>query len=166
MKNKIKLLSLAFIISAIILGCDNSQMPQEEQTDRQDQKQQAQPEMMQEQKDMEMAQESTPETGYVDIGVEKAKEMIKEKSDLIIVDVSPKYDQGHIPGAVNYYVGDGSLDKAIPTLNKDKPYLVYCHVDSASIAGAQKLVDAGFTEIYRLKGNYSAWKQAGYKIEK
>jgi adenylyltransferase/sulfurtransferase len=103
---------------------------------------------------------------YTDVTPAEAKKLIDENPDLIIIDVSPSYAQGHLPGAINYYVGDGSLDKAIPTLEKSKKYLVYCHVDSAAIQGAQKLVDAGFKNVYRLEGNYRAWVDAGYPIEK
>jgi rhodanese-related sulfurtransferase len=103
---------------------------------------------------------------YKDVTPAEAKELIDTTSDLVIIDVSPNYDAGHLPGAINYYVGDGSLDEAIPMLDKDVPYLVYCHVDSASISGAQKLVDAGFPMVYRLEGNYSAWVDAGYPVEK
>ena len=103
---------------------------------------------------------------YQDVTPADAKEMIETTPDLVILDVSNAYAQGHIPGAINYYVGDGSLDDAIPTLEKDVPYLVYCHVDSASISGAEKLIEAGFPEVYRLEGNYSAWVDAGYDIEK
>ncbi len=104
--------------------------------------------------------------GYVDVTPAEAKALIDSMPALVIIDVSPNYANGHLPGAINYYVGDGSLDKAIPMLDKTATYLVYCHSDSASIAGAQKLVDAGFTTVYRLSGNYSAWVAAGYAIEK
>lgn len=110
-------------------------------------------------------QENGEASSYIDITAEEAKNLIDTKPDLIIIDVSPNYDNGHIPGAINYYIGDGSLDNAIPSLDKDKEYLVYCHVDSASISGAQKLIDAGFTKVYRLEGNYQAWLDAGYPIE-
>lgn len=113
-----------------------------------------------------MAKEETSMSGYVDVTPQEAKKLIGENPDLIIIDVSPNYAKGHLPGAVNYYVGDGSLDKAIPTLDPNGKYLVYCHVDSAAIAGAQALVDAGFKNVYRLVGNYSAWVDAGYPIEK
>ena len=109
---------------------------------------------------------SEAQTGYIDVAPAKAKELIDTVPDLVVIDVSPKYAEGHLPKAINYYAGDGSLDKAIPTLDKSKPYLVYCHVDSVSILGAQKLVDAGFNPVYRLEGNYSAWVKAGYPIEK
>ena len=111
------------------------------------------------------ADQEEGQTGYVDVSAAEAKDLIDNNTDLVIIDVSPNYDNGHIPGAINYYVGDGSLDDAIPTLDKNKKYLVYCHVDSASISGAQKLIDAGFTTVYRLEGNYQAWVDAGYPIE-
>ncbi|MBD3355250.1 hypothetical protein GF361_04665 [Candidatus Woesearchaeota archaeon] len=103
--------------------------------------------------------------GYVDISAMEAKEMIDTNDNLVVIDVSPHYDKGHLPGAVHYYLGDGSLDAAIPTLDKSKDYLVYCHVDSVAIAGAEKLVDAGFDPVYRLEGNYGGWVDAGYPIE-
>ena len=108
---------------------------------------------------------SSEDIGYTDVTVETAKTFIDSKPELIVIDVSPNYDEGHLPGAVNYYVGDGSLDEAIPTLDPNKEYLVYCHVDSAAILGAEKLVDAGFSNVYRLEGNYEAWVNAGYPIE-
>ncbi len=111
-----------------------------------------------------LQQEETSES-YVDVSPQEAKELIEKNPDLAIIDVSPYYSQGHIPGAVNYYVGDGSLDDAILLLDKNKLYLVYCHSDSASIEGAQKLVDAGFKNVYRLEGNYRAWVDAGYEVE-
>lgn len=102
---------------------------------------------------------------YTDVNPEEARQLIDNTPNLVIIDVSPNYDEGHLPGAVNYYVGDGTLDSVIPTLDKDTPYLVYCHFESASRLGAQKLADAGFTNVYRLNGDYSGWVGAGYPIE-
>jgi rhodanese-related sulfurtransferase len=112
--------------------------------------------------------QSTPPAigSYMDVTPQQAKALIDGNPDLIVIDVSPAYANGHLPGAVNYPVGDGSLDNAIPMLNKDGKYLVYCHVQSASALGAQKLVDAGFKNVYRLEGEYKAWVDAGYPIEK
>ncbi|MBN1195129.1 MAG: rhodanese-like domain-containing protein [Methanomicrobiaceae archaeon] len=107
----------------------------------------------------------TPVPSYTDLPPSEAKDLIDTTPDLVIIDVSPHYDAGHLPGAVHYYLGDGSLDAAIPTLDKEGIYLVYCHVDSVAIAGAQKLVDAGFINVYRLEGNYGAWVDAGYPVE-
>jgi rhodanese-related sulfurtransferase len=105
-------------------------------------------------------------SSYIDVTPEEAKKLIDENPGLTIIDVSPNYDNGHLPGAISYYIGDGSLEKAIPSLDPNGKYLVYCHVDSVAIAGAQALVDAGFKNVYRLAGNYAAWVDAGYPVEK
>ncbi len=114
---------------------------------------------------VETNEDMAADAGYKDVSPAEAKELIDYIPELIVIDVSPKYAEGHLPRAVNYYVGDGSLDAAIPNLDPNAEYLVYCHVDSASILGAQKLVDAGFTNVYRLEGNYAAWVEAGYPVE-
>jgi len=103
--------------------------------------------------------------GYINVGTEAAHNLIEENPDIIIIDVSSKYDEGHIPEALNYYVGDGSLDVAIPDLDKNVPYLVYCHFDNAAIEGAEKLVNAGVKKVYRLEGNFGAWEGGGYPVE-
>lgn len=107
---------------------------------------------------------NTQANTYIDVSPEAAYQLIQEEN-LLVVDVSPHYDEGHLPGAVHYYLADGSLDEAIPNLDQSASYLVYCHVDSVSIAGAKKLVEAGFSPVYRLEGNYSAWVEADLPIE-
>lgn len=103
---------------------------------------------------------------YTDLEPVKAKELIDKTPGIVILDVSPNYAKGHLPGAINHPVGDGSLDKAIPKLDKNKTYLVYCHGEAPARLGAQKLVDAGFTKVYRLAGEYKGWVAAGLPIEK
>ena len=110
-------------------------------------------------------QQEEEEVSYTDISAAEAKELIDNDPEVVVIDVSPAYSAGHLPGAVNYYLGDGSLDAAILTLDKDATYLVYCHVESVSRQGAQKLVDAGFMNVFRLEGDYDAWVDAGYPIE-
>lgn len=120
---------------------------------------------------MEMEDETTAsmeqEKSYTDVSPEEAKALIDNNPDLIIIDVSPFYEDGHIPGAINYYVGGGELDAAINAgeLDPNAMYLVYCHFASASRLGAQKLIDAGFTNVYRIDGEFGAWRDAGYEIE-
>ena len=112
-------------------------------------------------------QQETPPTGdWIDLEPAEAKALIDSNPDLVIIDVSPNYLDGHLPGAINYYIGDGSLDAAISSgeLDPEATYLVYCHFESASVAGARRLASAGYT-TYRLKGDYPAWLAAGYPIE-
>ena len=106
------------------------------------------------------------EAQYQDLSVQEAKSFIDNHKDVVIIDVSTRYDQGHLPGAVNHPLSDGSFDKAIGSLDKDKMYLVYCHGDRPSTTAASKLKEAGFKHVYRLAGNYQAWVDAGYAVEK
>ncbi|NQV00073.1 MAG: hypothetical protein HQ538_04990 [Parcubacteria group bacterium] len=101
---------------------------------------------------------------YKNVTPSEAQDLIKENDDLLIIDVSPNYDAGHLLNSVNYYVGDGSLDEAVSSFDKERPYLVYCHVDSAAILGAEKLAGAGIENVYRLEGNYSGWVEAFYPV--
>ena len=115
---------------------------------------------------MVFATSVSAQSSYTDVTPDEAVKLMLKTPDLVVIDVSPAYANGHLPNAVNHPVGDGSLDEGIPMLNKDMTYLVYCHGDAPSIAGAQKLVDAGIEKVYRLKGNYSGWVDAGYPVSK
>ena len=90
----------------------------------------------------------SPTPGYTDLTPAQAKDLIAMEKNLVIIDVSPYYDNGHLPGAISIPLA--MRDAKIPTLDKTKTYLVYCHADGPSISGSQKLVDAGFTKVYRL----------------
>ena len=104
---------------------------------------------------------------YMDIKPKEAYDRyLNEEYDLIIDVVGLDiYSLGHLPGAVNYVWADGTLNDKIPGLDPTWTYLVYCHTDPPSTASAQALVDAGFENIYRLEGNFKAWKDAGYPVE-
>lgn len=110
--------------------------------------------------------EEEPMAKYTDVTAEAAMDLIESTPEIMIIDVSPVYANGHLPDAVNYPIGDGSFDDAIPTLDMSKTYLIYCHGDEPAISAAEKLVDAGFMNVYRLEGNYAAWVDAGYDVEK
>jgi len=104
---------------------------------------------------------------YMDIKPPETYERyLNEEFDLIIDVVGLDiYSLGHLPGAVNYVWADGTLESKIPDLDKNATYLVYCHTDPPSTASAQMLINAGFEHVYRLEGNFAAWKDAGYPIE-
>jgi rhodanese-related sulfurtransferase len=112
----------------------------------------------------ESAESMETKSGYMDVTPMQAKELMETIEDLVVLDVSPKFAEGHLPNAINIYISE--LESRLNELDKDKPYLVYCHVDSVSKQGAQILVDNGFAEVYRLEGNYAAWVDAGYDVEK
>ncbi len=100
---------------------------------------------------------------YTNVTAEMAKSMMNADPRLVIVDVSPAYDLGHIPGAIS--VPLSNIELVISTLDKSAPYLIYCHSDSASIQGTEIFMNTGFNPVYRLEGNYQAWVDAGYPVQ-
>lgn len=164
----IVILALALSVSVILLaGCSSEDTQTTSETeDMQTTGDSEDVQMPDEGEDSQMPEEDMGPSAYIDVTPAEAQELIALNPDLIIIDVSPHYAEGHLPGAVSYYLGDGSLDRAIPNLDKNATYLVYCHVDGVAIAGAQALIDAGFENVYRLQGNYAAWVDAGYPVER
>jgi len=121
--------------------------------------------MMDEEDEMEDDIDEEMMYDYTDLSAADAKALVDSEEGLVIIDVSPVYADGHLPGAVNYPVGDGTLEATVPTLDAEGMYLVYCHGEAPSRQGAQMLTDAGFTNVYRLDGDYGAWVDAGYDVE-
>ena len=82
----------------------------------------------------------------------EAEKLIKDSSDLIIIDVRrySEYKQGKIPNAINIPVEE--LEWEIEELkeNKDKPILVYCKAGHKSALACQMLEEEGFTKLYNL----------------
>lgn len=100
---------------------------------------------------------------YRDVSPTQARKMIDRYQDLVVIDISGTYHMGHIPGSVNYYIGDGSLQEALPELDKHARYLIYYHNNATSKKAAEMFTSAGFRKVYRLEGNFSSWVEAGYE---
>jgi rhodanese-related sulfurtransferase len=104
-------------------------------------------------------------SGYSEITAEELKVLIDKKDpDLIIIDITHGYAKGHIPTAVNYPLGE-DLAKVAPTLDKTRKYVCYCHNDGVTREGAAQLSNAGFPNVYALRGSMNAWVNAGYKLD-
>ncbi|KQC07973.1 MAG: hypothetical protein APR54_05290 [Candidatus Cloacimonas sp. SDB] len=103
------------------------------------------------------------QNSYRDVSAKQAKKLISRYGNMNIIDISGTYYMGHIPGAENYFIGDGTLQTALQELDKNKRYLIYYHTDKTSIKAAEMFTKAGFKKVYRLNGNFSSWVQEGYE---
>lgn len=96
---------------------------------------------------------------YQSISTTEAVKMMEEESDHVIVDVRTKeeYDEGHIPGALNY--PNEEIDESIREYltDNDEILLVYCKSGVRSKEAAQKLADLGYTRVYEF-GGIIDWK--------
>ncbi len=73
----------------------------------------------------------------------------------LVIDVRTveEYRGGHLVGAQSIPVEDEELWQArTAPLDRDRPTVVYCRSGRRSALAAQKLVEAGFTEVYDLGG--------------
>ncbi len=92
-------------------------------------------------------------------------EKLKEKKDMFLLDVRDKeeYAAGHIPGAVNIYVGE--LEKRLDEVPSDRPVVSICSVGNRGGLGASILKRHGYPEVYNLLGGTIAWRENGYPTE-
>ena len=103
----------------------------------------------------------------VEVDAKKVEELIQTDRDLVIIDVSGKWAEGHIVGAL-----DTPLDKLQGiingnfTLNASKHFVVYSHDEETSKKAANMLLTSSFTVINRLVGGYDAWVAYGGYTEK
>ena len=92
--------------------------------------------------------------GYERITQERAREMMSQNPDCVILDVrrQDEFDSGHIPGAVcipNESIGS-TPPEGLPDL--DQMILVYCRSGNRSKQASKKLADMGYTNVYEFGG--------------
>jgi rhodanese-related sulfurtransferase len=103
----------------------------------------------------------------VEVDAKKVEELFQTDRDLVIIDVSGKWAEGHIVGAL-----DTPLDKLQDIINGNsmldasKHFVVYSHDEESSKKAADMMLASFFTVINRLVGGYDAWVAYGGYTEK
>ncbi|WP_027067550.1 rhodanese-like domain-containing protein [Maribacter sp. Hel_I_7] len=92
------------------------------------------------------------------IKTEYATQIITNDIKPFDVRTASEFNSGHIKKAINVDVFNaGNFNKYFEKLDKDKPVYVYCRSGARSQKAARKLLKLGFSQVYDLKGGYSAW---------
>ena len=104
------------------------------------------------------------------VSYEEAVDLFNSGSALF-VDTRHEYDYklGHIKGAINVPLKDFELAKSpLATLPKDKLLVTYCDGAecNSSIELAQKLSDAGFTNVKMFFGGWNEWQSHQQQTER
>lgn len=109
--------------------------------------------------------EALPITGFNLISVHSLKNKLERKEEITLLDVRKKkeWDEGHIEGAKNIYVGQ--LEENLNKISKEFPVIVYCDSSRRSSIAASVLKKHGYN-VYNVLGSMTAWKNAGYDIVK
>ena len=92
---------------------------------------------------------------------------LMELEDVQLVDVRTAKDRvdGFIKNSQNIDFNSPTFDQDIEKLDKTKPVILYCRTGSRSRKCAKKLKEAGFVQIYDLKGGITQWLFNDYEIE-
>ena len=78
-----------------------------------------------------------------------AVESVAVTDETVIIDVRTpsEYADGHLDGAVSADLNGGRLAAALPTLDPDAEYLVYCASGNRSSQAVRMMADAGMTDV-------------------
>jgi hydroxyacylglutathione hydrolase len=100
------------------------------------------------------------------ITADDLKERLERKEDNIVLDVRgvTEYEEGHIEGAKNIYVG--KLEDKLETLPKEKSIIAVCGNGARASMATSILGKNGFDKIYNVLGSMKAWQKAGYPVVK
>jgi len=84
----------------------------------------------------------------------------------IIIDVRTpeEFAAGHLQGAVNYNVEDGTLDRVLQSLDPSANYLVYCRSGRRSALATSLLNGAGFARVTDLGALDDAASSTGLPV--
>ena len=77
-------------------------------------------------------------------------------STVIDVRSAPEFAEGHVQGATNLDLENGTFEAALAGLDKDAPYSLYCRSGRRSAIAADLMAKAGFTKVTDLGSVESA----------
>ena len=105
----------------------------------------------------------TSESGFIDISVEQAKQMI-DNNEVFLLDVrtQEEFDEGYIEGAI--LIPDYELASRLSEVPEDEKILVYCRSGRRSVTASNILVDAGYTDVYNMLGGINDCNDAEYPV--
>jgi rhodanese-related sulfurtransferase len=105
---------------------------------------------------------------FGDISIEDLqKAILAKKVAMIDVNGQKSFQNGHIPGAINFSSQKQSLKKLLPS-NKNTLIVAYCGGPScrAYLRGAKAAAELGYNNVRHLSAGISGWKKSGNKVAK
>ena len=97
------------------------------------------------------------------IPVEDLKAKISEEIQFVDVRLPAEHANGHAPQTLNLPLSE--LVNELEKLDPRKPTYLICQSGYRSSLGTSLLENAGFNEIYNVKGGTTAWIDAGFETE-
>ncbi len=109
---------------------------------------------------------NSPEAINESLEPQAFKSKIEATPDGVVLDVRTPEEvaQGVISGAKVIDFKGADFDQQIGSLDKSKPYFVYCASGGRSGKTATLMKEKGFTNVYSLEGGLTAWKEQGLEV--
>jgi len=105
---------------------------------------------------------------FPDISIADLKQAIADKKVTVIdVNGAASYENGRVPGAINFATQKENLASLLPA-DKNTLIVAYCGGPKCSAykAAANKASELGYTNVKHLSAGISGWKAAGEALEK
>lgn len=106
-------------------------------------------------------------TGLDNLSPQEAVTLINH-NDAVVIDIrdSSNFTKSHIINAIN--VPLSQLDSSLKKIeqHKDKPVILSYGAGQAHHKAARLLKQAGFSDLYNLKGGIASWQNAGLPLVK
>jgi len=101
-----------------------------------------------------------------DVSVETAVRLIKEKPELVILDIRTpqEFAEGHLDKARLIDFNSPDFSDKLHQLDPATPYLVHCASGGRSGQSLVQFSELGFSEIYHLKDGYKGWVASGNPV--
>jgi rhodanese-related sulfurtransferase len=105
--------------------------------------------------------------GAEQLGTLEATRLMNQ-GNVLVLDVrdEKEYAAGHLPKARHIPLKELPARAAEIAKFKAKPVLVTCKSGTRGAAACRFLKQAGFTNVFQLRGGFSAWQQASLPLEK
>ena len=94
------------------------------------------------------------------ISIDQAKEMLRTRADVQIVDIrdAHAYGAAHIAGST--HLSEQNLEQFIQETKSDIAIIVMCYHGISSRSASAYLFNRGFSETYSLDGGFEAWQRS------
>lgn len=94
---------------------------------------------------------------------------LMEDSPVTVVEVlsEDKYNQFHLPGAINVPLAPGFSEAIQAVVGKGDPVVVYCYDADcdASPKAAARMEELGFRRVYDYAAGKTDWRKAGLPVQ-
>jgi hydroxyacylglutathione hydrolase len=99
------------------------------------------------------------------IGVEELVDWILDERDFTLLDVRSRqeYEESHLPGAVNIYLGE--LPARMDEVPERRPLVTFCGSGKRAIIAASVLLSRGYSDILNCFGSMSACSALGCPLD-